>query len=149
MKRYTKKELLNAVNSSTSYTQVLKKLGYKLSGGNVWRRIKEEVNTLKLDTSHFNSGRDKLKIFTLDEILVENSTYTNIYYLKIRLVSEKILEYRCDKCGNGGEWNNKILMLQLDHINGIRNDHRKENLRFLCPNCHSQTETFSGRNKKV
>lgn len=81
-------------------------------------------------------------------ILVKNSTYTNRTALKKRLVDEKILPYRCAICGNEGEWNSYPLVLQLDHINGINNDNRIENLRFLCPNCHSQTTTFSGRNRR-
>ena len=85
--------------------------------------------------------------YSLDEILVENSTYTNRYRLKIRLIKENKMNYRCAICGNNGEWNGKPLSLQLDHINGVNNDNRIENLRFLCPNCHSQTETFSGKNK--
>lgn len=55
------------------------------------------------------------------------------------------MEYRCSICGNTGEWNSKKLVLQLDHINGIHNDNRIENLRLLCPNCHSQTDTFCGK----
>lgn len=50
-------------------------------------------------------------------------------------------------CGNIGEWQGQKLVLQLDHINGKNNDHRIENLRFLCPNCHSITETYAGKNK--
>ena len=84
----------------------------------------------------------------MEDILVENSTYTNRTALKERLIKEKILEYKCAICGNEGIWNGNPLTLQLDHINGINNDHRIKNLRFLCPNCHSQTETFSGRNKR-
>ena len=84
----------------------------------------------------------------MDDILVENSTYLNRTALKERIIKEKILEYKCAICGNEGTWNGSPLTLQLDHINGINNDHRIENLRFLCPNCHSQTETFSGRNKR-
>ena len=50
------------------------------------------------------------------------------------------------QCGNEGFWNGKKLVLQLEHKNGIHNDHRVENLCFLCPNCHSQTDTYSGKN---
>lgn len=58
------------------------------------------------------------------------------------------MEYKCACCGNTGEWNGRPLVLQLDHINGDNCDNRLENLRFLCPNCHSQTDTFAGRNCK-
>lgn len=84
----------------------------------------------------------------IESILIKNSTYLNRTALKKRLIEEKIIPYECTICGNKGEWNNYPLTLQLDHINGINNDNRKENLRFLCPNCHSQTTTFSGRNKR-
>ncbi|MBQ4060579.1 MAG: HNH endonuclease [Bacilli bacterium] len=112
--------------------------------------IKKRCEQLKLSTSHFsqtkaaNNNNTKYK---LEDILIENSTYKNISRLKERLVKEGKLEYKCAICGNTGEWNKKILILQLDHINGKHNDHRLINLRFLCPNCHSQTENFSGRNK--
>ena len=58
-----------------------------------------------------------------------------------------LIEYQCQLCNNKGEWNGSILVLQLDHINGINNDNRLQNLRYLCPNCHSQTETYAGKNK--
>ena len=54
----------------------------------------------------------------------------------------------CQTCGVS-EWMGASLVLQLDHINGINNDNRRENLRWLCPNCHSQTSTFCGRNKAI
>lgn len=57
------------------------------------------------------------------------------------------LEYKCAFCGNTGEWLGQKLTLQLDHINGKNNDYRIENLRFLCPNCHSITPTYAGKNK--
>ena len=85
--------------------------------------------------------------YSLDEILVKNSSYMNIRSLKNRLIKEKRLEYKCTMCGNIGIWNGQKLSLQLDHINGIHNDHRIENLRFLCPNCHSTTETYAGKNR--
>ena len=84
----------------------------------------------------------------MDEILVENSSYANIGRLKTRLIKEKLLEYKCAFCGNTGEWQGKPLALELDHINGNHFDHRLENLRFLCPNCHAQTDTYGGKNQK-
>jgi len=65
-------------------------------------------------------------------------------YLKKLLIQEG-RPYKCELCENPGTHNNKLLVLQLDHINGISYDNRKENLRFLCPNCHSQTETYCGK----
>lgn len=58
------------------------------------------------------------------------------------IISENLIPYKCAFCGNDGHWNGKEMALELDHINGIPNDHRLENLRFLCPNCHATTETY-------
>ena len=77
--------------------------------------------------------------------MVENSTYSNTH-LKKRLINDGVLEYSCQICGNIGEWNGNPMSLQLDHINGVNNDNRLKNLRFLCPNCHSQTNTYGGKN---
>jgi Zn finger protein HypA/HybF involved in hydrogenase expression len=84
----------------------------------------------------------------LKDILVENSTYASTQRLKNRLFKEGILEAICSECGLGTEWNGKPISLQLDHVNGINNDHRLSNLRILCPNCHSQTDTYAGKNAK-
>lgn len=83
----------------------------------------------------------------LDEVLVENSTYQRVH-LKRRLLEQGLLENTCALCPQGPEWNGKPLVLALDHENGISNDNRLSNLRLLCPNCHSQTETFAGRNTR-
>jgi Zn finger protein HypA/HybF involved in hydrogenase expression len=85
--------------------------------------------------------------FLNEEIFVENGTYPR-HRLKHRLIRDKLIEYRCEICSNVGIWNNKPLSLQIDHINGVNNDNRIDNLRFLCPNCHSQTETYAGKNNK-
>ena len=66
--------------------------------------------------------------------------------LRRKIITNNLLEYKCSSCGLT-DWNDKIITLQLDHINGIRDDNRIENLRFLCPNCHTQTDTFAVRNK--
>lgn len=80
-----------------------------------------------------------------------NGTYTgkyNRYKLKERLIKDGVFEHVCAECGLQPEWNGKKLTLALDHINGVNDHNRLENLRLLCPNCHSQTETFAGRNIK-
>lgn len=81
----------------------------------------------------------------LEEILVENSTARSTYVRK-RLIDEGVLEERCVKCKIGPVWCGEPITLQLDHINGDSTDNRLENLRILCPNCHSQTDTYCGRN---
>ena len=85
-------------------------------------------------------------IIPIEEILVENSSYQT-YGLKYRLIDSGILDNICVKCGISEEWNGKPISLHLDHINGISNDHRLKNLQILCPNCHSQTSTYAGRNR--
>lgn len=78
-------------------------------------------------------------------IFTENSLYSN-ELVKQRIVKDNLLEYKCLKCGIDS-WCGETLVLDLDHINGDNKDNRLENLRYLCPNCHSQTHTYKGRNK--
>lgn len=140
------------VAESNSIRAVMLALGYRANSGAIFYEIRKRINSLKLDTSHFGETTNKIisnnnQQYKLEDILVEKSTYKSIYRLKLRLVAEGRLNKICDICGLGDIWNGKPITLQLDHINGIPNDHRIENLRFLCPNCHSQTHNFSGRNK--
>ena len=112
--------------------------------------IRRRCEELGLTYEHFGKpGKSNSTKYSLEEILVENSKYNNTTALKARLINEKRIEYKCAFCGNIGEWNGKKLVLVLDHINGNHTDNRIENLRLLCPNCHSQTDTFAGKNKKT
>lgn len=79
---------------------------------------------------------------SIEKAFVENSTYSNSF-IKPKFMEQ--VEYKCVDCGIS-EWNNKSIILELDHINGNNRDNRIENLRLLCPNCHSQTDNFRGRN---
>ena len=82
--------------------------------------------------------------FKNEDVFVENSTYPR-HRLKARIIKQKLIEYKCDICGNNGEWNGKPLPLILDHMNGVNNDNRLENLRFVCSNCDSQLPTYKNR----
>ena len=154
-RKYSREAFAEAWLSSSSIAQVAKKLGCNLTGGG-YVTLKMAARELGLDDSHmtgqgwnigWRSNPSKERALALSDILVENSTYVSIWQLKRRLLREGILEYKCYLCGLT-EWNGKPIALQLDHINGVHLDHRVENLRLLCPNCHSQTETFAGRNKR-
>ncbi len=84
------------------------------------------------------------RVWTAEEALAHSKSRHTI---KRHLLEAGILENRCDWCGLS-EWRGRPISIQIDHINGIRDDHRLENLRMLCPNCHSQTETFAARNRR-
>lgn len=152
---FTDEQFVEAIRTSRSIAQTLKKLNLSPFGAN-YRATKILIEKLGLDISHF-TGQGHLKGQThnwskksnLEEILVENSTFVSIGSLKKRLIRELQWEYKCAECNLAGQWNNKYLSLHLDHINGNNRDHRKENLRFLCPNCHSQTHTYCGKNKPI
>lgn len=154
-RKYTDEDLLKAVTNSFSIRSVLEKLGKSRQGGGNYDQIKRDIERLKVDSSHF-TGRGHLKGKTcqwskkdnLGEILVENSTYTNRTCLKNRLLKEGLIKNECCLCNQKGEWNGKKLVMVFDHINGVNNDNRIENLRMICPNCNSQQETFAGRNRK-
>lgn len=86
--------------------------------------------------------------FSLEEICVENSMAKCSSDFKKRLLLSGALKNECFLCGIKPFWNSKVLVLHLDHINGHNRDNRLENLRLLCPNCHSQTDTYCGKNQK-
>lgn len=140
-------KLADAVATSTSFAAVIRKFGMSASNGS-YSVLQNRIAKYNISTAHFSSKPVRIyDRLPLSDILVENSTYTGTYALKKRLVAEGLLKYECSGCNNVGEWRNKPLTLQLEHKNGVSNDHRIENLEFLCPNCHTQTPTYAGKKR--
>lgn len=149
-----KEELRKIVADSKSIRDILKHFSMESKGGN-YKTLKTRLKADDINFDHIPLGRNSNsgRIFNREQIplnliLVKNSTY-NRYHLKIRLIKDNILQNICSICGQLPEWNGKPLSLQIDHINGISNDNRIENLRILCPHCHSQTDNFAGKHTKI
>lgn len=140
------------IKKSSNISEVLFKLGYSIKG-NSWgfSQIKRRMSELKLYQSDFK-GKSVIKNNIANEIKSEDILKENCKHqrtvLRRYVIKHNLIPYKCAICGCT-EWNGKTLSLELDHINGINNDNRLENLRFLCPNCHSQTSTYGSRNKQI
>lgn len=121
--------------------EVLRKLNLCHSGWN-YRSIRARAEALGLFVPPGRPKRPKGKGSRIpdEEVFVANSTYSNSA-LRRRIVRNQLVDYKCAICGIN-RWQGSAIALQLDHCNGDRHDHRLDNLRFLCPNCHSQTETW-------
>ncbi len=151
-KKYTKEILKPLIKESISVAEVIRKLGLKEAGG-THTHISKKIKEFTLDTSHFlgrsanggdkHKGGPKKKAWR--EILIKRTSGRRQDAFRLRrALIESGREYRCDKCGLKPEWNDKPLMLQIDHKNRNWLDDRKRNLDFTCPNCHSQTDGWCG-----
>jgi hypothetical protein len=150
--RYDEQEAREAVAASRSYSEVLRRLDLRPAGGNyaVLQRHLHEVWQISID--HFDAGASvrsgpSVKAKPLDEVLVRRSGYSRSK-LKQRLFSEGFKVRHCEQCGQDENWRGRSMSLILDHINGVPDDNRLENLQIVCPNCAATLDTHCGRKNR-
>lgn len=150
-KKWTKDDLVNATLQSTSIRQILHRIGLQEAGGN-YVQVQKYLKYYKIDISHLKgkgwskglSGIGKVRIST-ENILRNYSTFQS-FKLKRRLFKEGYKKEQCEECGWAVKSIDGRIPLELDHINGNSSDNQLDNLRILCPNCHSLKPTHRGRN---
>jgi hypothetical protein len=148
IKSIDEKSLEGIVKSSYTVTNVLKSLGYKNTSSILHTELKKRLDELNISYGHFSRHSNFRKKLSDCDAFTDNSTYSRCS-LKKRIIKNNLIEYKChgENCNVSNTWNGNIISLHLEHKNGINNDNRLENLTFLCPNCHSQTVTYSGKNR--
>jgi Zn finger protein HypA/HybF involved in hydrogenase expression len=148
-------DIINACRNNISRQGTLRDLGLNINTNSNNKWIDYHIIKLNIDISHWK-GQGHLKGETHNfnppvplEDLLQKDTHTQSHKLKQRLIKENILENKCSNINCGiSSWLGNDISLHLDHINGNHSDNTIENLRLLCPNCHSQTDTYCGKNKK-
>ncbi|GAA3217711.1 hypothetical protein GCM10020216_026730 [Nonomuraea helvata] len=151
--KYSRELLAEAAVKSRSVADVLRHLGIKWTGGS-HAHISRRLKHFDIDTSHFvgqahGKGRRSLTLRPYQQVLAlrpPGSIREKAPALR-RAMCEAGIPYTCVGCRIGDTWQGRPLTLHVDHINGDWLDNRVENLRFLCPNCHSQTENYAGKGK--
>lgn len=137
-------QLEKLVNDCSSMRELLRRLGYKNAGAN-HETVQKVLDEYGISTQHFTGRAKNAEKRAVNNVFVKNSTATQAtlrrWYIHIGYLPKE-----CAICGLQAEWNGKPLSLTLDHINGDHKDDRLENLRWICPNCDRQLDTFAGRN---
>ena len=145
----SKEQFSIIVKNAKSFSDIMRHFNFSPAGSS-YRLIRKRCDLENIDYSHIPLGRGSNLNHTaipLKDVMTVNSSYSR-GTLKGRLIKNGILVNECAICKQKPIWNSIKLVMVLDHINGVRDDNRLENLRLLCPNCNSQQSTFSGRCNK-
>lgn len=149
MKReYAIDKLIENADKCVNMLDLCHRMGIESVGGEDYKEIRQLAQELGVELK-FTYKRNTMcsyhpRIETKD-ILVKDSTYKDATKLKKRLIEEGLKKYRCEGCKRT-EWEGVPIPLQIHHVNGVHNDNRLENIQLLCPNCHSLTDTYAGKN---
>ena len=142
--KYSKKEVQEIIANSVNFADALIKMGRSANSGSNRMVIAQYVKDNQINIAHFEN---EVLVRTPKNIFIQNSTATQStvrkYYRK-----GNYSDYKCAICGIDPIWNGKELVLTLDHINGVSNDHRLDNLRWICPNCDRQLPTYGSKRLK-
>jgi 5-methylcytosine-specific restriction endonuclease McrA len=143
VRKWSDEEFIKAHENAATIREVLLRLGLKASGGNYAHAAKHRERLGIKFVPTYYSHRNSTVSVPLKEVLIKGSTVSRTS-LKRRLLKEGLLIYECSNslCLVKDQWLGAKVSLHLDHINGDNLDNRLENLRLLCPNCHTQTSTF-------
>ena len=155
MRQYTKDWLKELCQDSYSYAEVLRKAGRK-QGGVTQATLRKKIEEFGIDISHFTGQRwqnspnqmdnhENREEYSPDEILIKNSPITQ-KVLRGYVERYNLIPYKCQNCGCDGHWQEGIISLEIDHIDGDNRNNELSNLRYLCPNCHALTDTYRGKN---
>ena len=157
MRQYTKDWLKELCQDSYSYAEVLRKAGRK-QGGGTQATLRKKIEEFGIDISHFTGQRwqdspnqidnhENREKYSLEEVFIKNSPVTQ-KVLRGYVERHNLIPYKCQNCGCDGHWQNGIIALEIDHIDGDNTNNEISNLRYLCPNCHALTDTYRGKNIK-
>jgi hypothetical protein len=135
----------NALTMSEAYRLYLE--NNETVGFNTFVRVSKELGCYNPNKSGKGTSKQTPKVFSTQDIIDGKVPTFQTNKLRKRLLKDGLFKEECCIC-KLTEWNGKPIPLELDHINGINNDHRLCNLRIICPNCHAQTDTYKGKNIK-
>ena len=141
---FSKDQLELIVASCDSWRELYRKLGYQSSNYSIKRTILSRLEYYNISTQHFTSSQAR-QDRNAENTLIENTTAADGTVRRYYLLGN-YSPYKCSICDLEPFWNGKELVLTLDHINGNHKDSRPENLRWVCPNCDRQLDTYAGRN---
>lgn len=156
-RRRTKEELQDAVLRSKSYTDLIKNLGLRVAGSNL-RCVKAALTRNEICVDHFNASSNINKtsscswnrkdVEELHKKLLDGEVRKEVKSRTLTALMQRMkTPYQCVSCGIS-EWKGIEIRLEVDHVDGDRTNRSRNNLRYMCPNCHSQTETYGSKNRR-